>query len=200
MEHERSAKSRGWSPVALAAAAVAVAVIVVIAMMRGSPHGAADAGIANDTGIAIDAAVVIEPKVDADFDPPAIDASVDPAIVDAAITPVDAGRRTPVDAAPRPPLDSARAVDARVADVKTDAAIAHATGTGTVTFNNPPKGSSVKFVTIVLDGKNIGTTPILGREVPAGHHTVEYVGVDRTEKAEFDVEPGKHVKLTPPTQ
>gem|GEM_PF-1505979 len=178
---------------------LAVAVIVVVAMMRGSPHGAADAGIANDTGIAIDAAVVIEPKVDADFDPPAIDASVDPAIVDAAI-PIDAGRRTPVDAAPRTPPDAARVFDARVADVKVDAAIAQATGTGTVTFNNPPKGSSVKFVTVVLDGKNIGTTPILGREVPAGHHTVEYVGVDRTEKAEFDVEPGKHVKLTPPTQ
>ncbi len=203
-DHDEPRRRRSLAIPIIGLLLLAAAVIVVIAMMRGSSRAVIDAGIANDTSIASDAPV-IEPKVDANIDPPT-DATVDPTIADAAVIPVDA-RRTPVDAAPRAPLDAtprpvdaAGAADARVADVKTDAAIAQATGTGTVTFNNPPKGSSVKFVTIVLDGKNIGTTPILGREIPAGHHTVEYVGVDRTEKAEFDLEPGAHVKLTPPTQ
>lgn len=175
---------------------LAAAIVVVIAMMRQSSQSAIDAGVVADTNIAIDATAIVE----ADALP--IDTMVDAGepLPDAAMLPIDAGRRTVADAAPRtPPIDAAPRppVDASVA--APDAA-PQATGMGTVTFNNPPKGSSVKFVTVVLDGKNLGTTPILGRQIPAGHHEVQFVGVDRTETMSFDLAPGEHEKITPPKQ
>lgn len=173
---------------------IVAAIVVVIAMMRRSSSLAVDAGDA--------LADALEPVIDAEI-LASVDASedrIDAAVsIDAPPTPVDAGPRAPVDA--RTPVEAPRTpVDARVTELHADAPTVQATATGTVDFVNPPKGSSVKYVTIVLDGRNIGTTPIMRREIPAGHHTVEYVGVDRTEKAEFDLAPGKHVRLTPPMQ
>lgn len=186
--------------------ALVAAIVVVVVLIRGSSHTASPRdGGSSDTGPAIDA-LVIEARdastpVDLPPDAPPIDApiDIDAARVDAS-APVDAGRRpAPPDARTAlPPIDAAPPPDARVATA-IDAA-PQASGTGTVSFNNPPKGSSVKFVTVVLDGKNLGTTPILGRTIPAGHHEVQYVGVDRTETTSFDLAPGEHKKLTPPLQ
>jgi hypothetical protein len=159
-------------------------------LQRGSSSAAIDAGVVrvetDASAMQIDANTVVPATLDASAEP-----LVDAAVIDA---PIDARARTPIDASRAPPID------ARVAEIKVDAAAVQATGTGTVTFNNPPKGSTVKFVTIVLDGKNLGTTPIMGREVPAGHHEVQFVGVDRTETASFDLAPGEHKKITPPRQ
>jgi predicted Ser/Thr protein kinase len=194
---------------------LAVVVIVVIAMMRRSSTGndaiankaSIDAAITNNaadaaSGNTVDVAIADSADAAITNNALLVDAGV--ALVDAGarMSPVDAAPRTrPVDAAPRIVVDAApRTQDARVADVKVDAAAVHAAGTGTVTFNNPPKGSSVKFVTIVLDGKNIGTTPILGRTIPAGDHEVQFVGVDRTETLTFTLAPGDHKKITPPKQ
>jgi serine/threonine-protein kinase len=47
------------------------------------------------------------------------------------------------------------------------------------------------WATIYLDGAKIGVTPIVGRSVPAGEHTIKAVAEDGTTKTmRVNVEPG----------
>jgi predicted Ser/Thr protein kinase len=190
---------RSLGLVIIAVLLLAAGVVIIVALMS-TKQTAIDAGVTQgDANLVVDTAVVVDgANIVVDAAVALVVDAADDMRVDAAPRSRDAAvarlvdAAPPVDAAPRPP------VDARVASV--DAAAVQAAGKGTVTFNNPPKGSSVKFVTIVLDGKNIGTTPILGREIDAGEHEVQFVGVDRTETMTFTLGVGEHRKITPPRQ
>jgi serine/threonine-protein kinase len=51
------------------------------------------------------------------------------------------------------------------------------------------------WATIYIDGKKIGPTPIVNRDVPAGDHTIRAVAEDGTEKTmRVRVEPGGTVR------
>ncbi|HTR54958.1 MAG TPA: serine/threonine-protein kinase [Kofleriaceae bacterium] len=99
---------------------------------------------------------------------------VPPAPRDAPTPPIDAADLEP-DAPPVPPPDAAIAivhpplrVDAGVAVVRVDAAPV-ATGIATLSFGADP------WAEVFIDDKSYGRTPINGKPVPAGHHTVRFV-------------------------
>ncbi|MFN0250647.1 MAG: protein kinase domain-containing protein [Kofleriaceae bacterium] len=175
-------------------------VVVVVALMSARAREGAHVDARGAGDVAGDATNVVGDDANVILDASIVDASVEVRVDAAPRVPVDAAPRVPVDAAPRVPVDAAppTPIDARVAAA--DAAVVQVAGKGTVTFNNPPKGSSVKYVTIVLDGRNIGTTPIVERTIDAGEHEVQFVGVDRTETLTFTLGVGEHRRITPPRQ
>ena len=159
--------------VALLLLAVIGGLAVVVGRDRAAPHAVAT--------LPIDAAVIV--GVDAlaprDAVPPR-DAEV--VRLDATV-PLDARRAaTPRDAA----AVVARAVDAAPAP----------SGTGTVSF----KARRNRYATVVLDGKSIGATPILGRALPAGRHTVEFIDPagDGSTRLTFELAPDETTTISQP--
>ena len=139
------------------------AVGVGVYMMTRTP-----AGQVHDAAVvaAIDAAPDAAPDA-------AIDAPLEaPVIVDAAV-PHDAGRRTvQIDA-------GGRTVPRDAAVLPPDAApVIEPTGTGKLFVKHRPKG---KYLVVFVDGKRFGTTPVLGKPLTSGKHTVELFAPDTDE-------------------
>jgi len=127
------------------------------------------------SGVVIDAAIATGPaSTPADTAPPTpIDASVAPPPIDAAPSPVDAA--PPVDAAaPAAPIDAGSAVKAAP------------TKYGSLEVYAQP------ILTVTLDGKVIGDTPIKPRRIATGKHRLKF---SNGETRSVVIEEGKTAKI-----
>ena len=169
------------------AALVAVALVIGAAVLMLLRHDEV-ARISDDA--ALDATVA------ALLDATAID--VDGAIDDDAIDdalPIDAPRSYR-DAGPRRRSDAGSAAIVRDTDqLPPDAATTTPAGTGLLTIGAEP------YANVILDGANIGSTPIIRKKLPAGHHEIILVSPDsgavRLQRP-IDVAPGQHVQIRAP--
>lgn len=143
-----------------------------------------------------DAAVVVVPPIDADV----ADAS-EPVIPDVPDVPDDAPGPVPVDAGRRPvraPRDAGRTV-ARDAAALPAATVIDAAPQGFGSLTAKHKGN--RYLSVVLDGRVIGPTPMFGQKVPAGTHVVELVDAVSSEvvvKTTVTVAPGGAVTVVEP--
>ena len=98
------------------------------------------------------------------------------------VAPIDAGRRTvPVDARPAP-----RDAPPVIADARSEPA-----GQGKLTVKHRPDGT---YLIVFVDGKRFGITPVLGKALPAGTHTVELFRPDtdeRVHEAQITIDDGE---------
>ncbi|HEY5936285.1 MAG TPA: protein kinase [Kofleriaceae bacterium] len=151
-------------PVLLAILVLGAAGIGVFMMTR------TPAGVVNDARTA-DAAVALDAQPDAPLEAPIV---ADAAILDATTEPLDAGRRTaPIDAggrtAPR---------DAAVVPPDAAPAVVEPAGKGTLFVKHRPNS---KYLVVFVDGKRFGNTPVLGKPLASGQHTVELFAPDTDE-------------------
>ncbi len=146
-------------PVILALVAL-LGVIALVVMTRTSSEPQRDAAVPIDLAMAADAPPIDSPVVDAHeiAPPPPADASVD---APARRVPNDAGRVV--------------AKDAAVAAAVIDAAPVQSSGTGILNIRNRPGGV---YLNVVIDGRTLGVTPMLNRQLPAGPHTLQLLAPD----------------------
>jgi hypothetical protein len=122
----------------------------------------------------------------------AIDAPLDSAapIADAAppdaatIAPSDAGRRTV-------PIDARTVRDAAVAPPDAAPLVEPPAGKGKLFVKHRPGGT---YLVVFVDGKRFGNTPVIGKPIPSGTHTVEMFAPDTDElvyKATITVDDGE---------
>ncbi|HZJ64564.1 MAG TPA: protein kinase, partial [Kofleriaceae bacterium] len=151
-----------------------------------------------------DAAVVDLPN-DARVDDAAPrDGAVD-AVADAAVpvdAPADAPADAPVDAGRHPvraPRDAGRTVgrDAALAVPGATVIDAAVLGFGTLTA----KHKNDRYLNVVLDGQQLGPTPLFGHKIPAGTHVIELVDALNSKvvvRRTVTVEPGGSVTVSEP--
>ena len=116
-------------------------------------------------------------------DAAAIDAAIDAAVIDgAAPIIVDAA---PLDADPIEPLDARRPAAPDARPVTRDAAPPDAAplveppaGKGKLFVKHRPGGT---YLVVFVDGKRFGNTPVIGKTLPSGTHTVELFAPDTEE-------------------
>jgi eukaryotic-like serine/threonine-protein kinase len=142
----------------------------------------ADAAFAIDAGAA-DAAVPEDaPPVDPPVDPP-----IDP--------PIDAGHRRPV----RVPLDAGRTVGRDAQVPTTAAAVIDAAPQGYGALTAKSKGE--QYLSVIVDGRMVGPTPMFDEPILAGTHVIELVEPKTSEvvvRRTVKVEVGKTVTIVEP--
>ncbi len=167
-------------PIVLAIVVLGGVIGGVLFLRRGSTAVTPDA--------AVDAAQVAKVP-DAAIDAPP------PPPIDAAelVVPIDAPakKNAPIDAGARP-----LPVDAAVKTVAIDAAEKPApSGQGLVDIRHKKGGV---YLNVQIDGRAIGATPIFGRAIPAGSHTLELLAPDTGEvvyRESFEIADGQSLKL-----
>ena len=152
-----------------------------------------------------DAAAVVDLPGDARVDDAAPrDGAVD-AVADAAVpvdAPADAPADAPVDAGRHPvraPRDAGRTVgrDAALAVPGATVIDAAVLGFGTLTA----KHKNDRYLNVVLDGQQLGPTPLFGQKIPAGTHVIELVDALNSKvvvRRTVTVEPGGSVTVSEP--
>ena len=170
-------------PVILALVAL-LGVIAAVMMTRKASEPQRDAGVPIDLAVAADAPIDTPlPPIDAyEIAPPPIaDAAVDAAARRVAS---DAGRPMPKDAA--------------ALSVVVDAPPVQATGQGILNIRNKPGGV---YLSVVVDGRTIGVTPMLRKNFPAGSHTLQLLAPDTGEivfEKAFELRDGATLSLQEP--
>jgi predicted Ser/Thr protein kinase len=174
----RGARSRRRLVVAFGAAVAVIAALLLLGpaidRQSGEASRTALAREAPDAGVA-----VVAPVADAGAAPH--DAAVEVA-------------RTPP---PRPSRTRSRrsAQPSRPKPVARPPVAPAPVGTGTITVVTRPGGA---FASVRIDGDHHGPTPILGQEIAAGDHVVEFLhpGTNQVrERRKVRVEPGQHLRV-----
>ena len=88
--------------------------------------------------------------------------------------------------------------DASIAVPIDASVIAPPAGFGKLTAKHKPEGT---YLNVVLDGKLLGVTPLFGKKIPAGTHTIELLQPDTGQvvvRKQVTVEDGQAVSIEPP--
>jgi serine/threonine-protein kinase len=149
----------GKIAIGLTVGAVVGVLALAIGMGKARHHAGAAAG--SDAASA--------PTVVGDAAPPPVDAA--PPAIDAAPPPIDAAPPPPIDAAPPPPIDAAPPLPIDAGVVRpTTPAVSKKFGYLTVT--------GFPVLTVYVDGKNLGSTPVVKYRLPVGRHGVRLTNPD----------------------
>ncbi len=183
VEHDSAPRRSLMIPVILALVAL-IGVITAVMLTRSSSAPQRDAGVPIDLAVVADAPTdTAPPPVDAHelAPPPPDDAPLDAA-----------GRRVVADAG------RIVAKDATVLATVPDAALVEPTGKGTLNIRNKPGGV---YLSVVIDGRTIGVTPMLRRSFAAGPHTLQLLAPDTGEivfSKAFELKDGETLSLQEP--